>query len=181
MKKILILPLLLTIAYSTSGLTDDLEKEIKSGSYCESVIYDKFKLIEKSKHERVKFTPSQRLLEFVVSMELMCPWGTERDFNGDKKADWIGFVKIGNKYQLLAYLSTPRQYQVKTIASYSKAPSEQFIRWIQTAHLTRFTDKKLNLNSSMFALQVAEVDGLTDIYLWNGKQMEKVLSTPQLF
>lgn len=181
MKTTLTAFLLLILAYSTFSSADELENEIKSGSYCKSVIYDKFKLIEKSKHERVKFNPSGRLLEFALSMELMCPWGTERDFNGDNKADWIGFVKIDNKYQLLAYLSMVRQYQVTTIASYDKAPSEQFIRWIQTAHLSRFTDKKLNLNSSMYALQVAQVDGLTDIYLWNGKQMEKVLSTPQLF
>jgi hypothetical protein len=160
---------------------DGLEGEIKSGDYCESVIYDKFKLIEKTEHQKVKFRPSPRLLEFAVSMELMCPWGTERDYNGDKKPDWIGFVKINEKYELLAYLSTSREYQVTTISSFASLPTKKFIRWIQSAHLKRFTEKKLNISYSRYALQVADVDGLTDIYLWDGKKMAKILTTSQLF
>jgi len=155
--------------------------QIKSGSYCKDEVYNKFKLVEKTAHKRIKFNPSGELLEFVSSMELMCPWSAQRDFNGDKKKDWVGFVSIDQNYQLIAYLSGKKGYKTQVIHWSKKLPSNSFVKWVQTKQLKRFTDKKLALGQSKYALQVSAIDGMTDFYLWNGKKLDKVLTTPQMF
>lgn len=159
----------------------DLASEIKSGDFCQTKIYDHFKLVEKTEHRLLKFKPKVGLLDFAVSMELMCPWSIQRDFNGDKQKDWIGYTQIGNQYQLIAYLSGQRNYSMQLIGSYKKAPSDKFLRWIQTKNLKNFTDKTLNIGNSQYAIQIATFEGMTEIYLWDGKKLNKIIDTPQLF
>jgi len=159
----------------------DLGSQIKSGSYCKNEVYNKFKLVEKTEHKRLKFTANAKLLEFASSMELMCPWSTERDFNGDKKKDWVGFVSINDNYQLIAYLSGKKKHKIQILDQLKTQPSNRFIKWVQAKKLKRFTDKKLAIGQNKYALQVSALDGMTDFYLWDGKQLAKVLTTPQMF
>jgi len=181
MKKSLLFFLALSSLTAINCQSASLESEIRSGEYCQSEVYKKFKIIEKTNHKRLKFSPNARLMEFVVSMELMCPWEVQRDLNGDKQMDWSGYVKIGDQYQLIAYLSNRRGYTLQEITTLTKKPNNNFVRWIQTKQLKDFTDKKLALGNSKYALQVVALDGLADIYLWDGKKLNKVLTTPQIF
>jgi len=181
MKKSQILLLSSILFITQLAQSEGLEPQIKSGSYCKLEVYDKFKLIEKTNHKRLKFNPESELLELVVSMELMCPWSTQRDFNGDKKKDWVGYVSFDENYQLIAYLSGQKQHKIQILSESKQRPANSFIKWIQTKQLKRFTDKKLAVGQSKYALQVSALDGMTDFYLWDGKQLAKVLTTPQMF
>ena len=171
--------ILLLVTQQSSA--NDLASEIKSGDYCQTEIYDNFKLIEKTDHRLLNFRPKKELLDFAVSLELMCPWSIQRDLNGDKQKDWIGFTQSGDQYQLIAYLSGPRSYSMQLMGNYKTLPSNRFLRWIQTKYLKNFTDKKLNIGNSKYAIQVATFEGMTEIYLWNGKQLNKIIDTPQLY
>ncbi len=181
MNKSFLLLTALLLLLTPEAHSEGLESEIKSGDYCQQEIFDKFKLIEKTEHKRLKFKPKKRLLDFAVSMELMCPWSTERDYNGDKKKDWVGYVKLNNEYQLIAYLSGPRSYTLQVINNTTTAPSTNFVRWIQTKYLKNYTKKQLQLGNSRYALQVVDLNGDADFYLWDGKKLAKVLTTPQIF
>ncbi len=161
--------------------SEELANEIKSGQYCQSELYEQFKKTEQSNHNRLKFKPSDKLMEFVSSMELMCPWESVRDYNGDKKDDWVGFVQSGSEYQLISYMSDRQNYQLKVISSSNKLPANSFIRWLPSAQLKNFTKKSLPINNLQFALQVSDFEGMTQFYLWNGKEMKSVLETPQMF
>lgn len=185
MKKIALLTLTAAIsmtqpAHSEEGVTS-LASQIKSGNFCKKKIYDRFKLVEKTAHELLNFRPKKEMMTFIESMELMCPWSIERDFNGDKKKDWVGFVKIEDKFELLAYISNKRYYKIQLLETLPSLPETRFIRWIQTKYLKNYTDKKLHIGNSQYALQVANFEGTTDIYLWDGKELAKILTTPQLF
>jgi len=180
MKIALFLLPFLTLAFIPNAMSEGLEAEIKSGSYCEDSIFKRYKLIHKTDHQMIKFAPSKKLLEFVATMELMCPWSVQRDFNGDKREDWIGYVKSKKKYHLIAYMSGIRNYTLQAISESKELPNNNLLRWIQTKHLKTFTDKKLKIGASKYALQVSNIEGMTNIYLWNGKQLEKVITTSQI-
>jgi len=181
MKRALFLIPFLTFAFMPDAMSDGLETEIKSGNHCEDTIFKKFKLIHKTDHQMIKFAPSKKLLEFVTTMELMCPWSVQRDFNGDKRDDWIGYVKSKNKYQLIVYMSGIRNYTLQTISESTEIPNNQFMRWLQTKHLKNFTDKRLKIGASKYAVQLVDIEDMTNIYLWNGKQLEKVVTTSQIY
>jgi len=180
MKRALLLPFF-AFSFVANAVSERLESEIQSGNYCEDKVFKRFKLVDKTDHQMIKFVPSKKLLEFVASMELMCPWSVQRDFNGDKREDWIGYVKLKNKYQLIAYMSGIRNYSLQTISESKNLPSSHFLRWLQTKHLKTFTDKKLKIGASQYALQVVDIEGMANIYLWNGKQLEKVITTSQIY
>ena len=170
------------IAFSlTSANAEDLTSEITSGSYCKTEVYDRFRKVEKTQHEFLKFQPKRELMSLVEQMEIMCPWSVQRDFNGDKIEDWVGFTKNGTKVELIAYLSLGRNYSLQVINSLDKLPNNSFLRWMQTKYLKNFTNKKLNTGASQYALQVTNINDSTDISLWDGKGLSKVLTTPQMF
>ena len=181
MSKLLIASSILLFFISSQAVSDGLEKEIRSGNYCQTDIFDKYNLHNQIKATPLKFAPSEKLLEFVVQMELMCPWNVQRDFNGDKKNDWIGYVKENEKYQLVAIISGFRQYSFQIIDESTTPPSNHFVRWLQTKHLTNFTDRKLNLGVSRYALQWVNLEGINKILLWDGKKLESVIETSQIF
>ncbi len=164
-----------------SAMSQGLEAEIKSSLYCKEAIFKRIKLIHKTDHQMLKFKPSKKLLEFVTSMELMCPWSVQRDFNGDKKKDWVGYIKSNDKYHLVAYMSGIRNYSLQTISESAQLPSNNFIRWLQAKYLKNFTDKKLKIGAAKYALQLVDIEGMTNIYLWDGKQLEKVITTSQIY
>jgi len=181
MKHIKILAISLLVSFSQNSTAFDLTSEIKGGSFCKTEIFDRFKLIEKTKHSMLKFRPTAELMTFATSMELMCPWSVQRDFNGDKKDDWVGFTKIDDKFELVAYLSKGRDYTIQIIGEFDRLPTNMFLRWLQTKTIKNYTDKKLNLGASQYALMVANFEKNNDIYLWDGKKLNKILTTPQLF
>lgn len=181
MPKLLIASSILLFLISSHATSDGLEKEIRSGSYCQTEVFDKYKLLNQLKSTPLKLAPSDKLLEFVVKMELMCPWSVQRDFNGDKKDDWIGYVKLDKKYQLIAIISGFRQYSFQIIDESTSLPSNHFVRWLQTKYLANFTDKKLNIGSSRYALQWVDLEGINKIFLWDGKQLKSVIETSQIF
>ncbi len=170
-----------SLAFSLNANGEELTQEITSGQYCQSDIFKQFKKIEQTEHKRLKFKPSNKLLEFVTSMELMCPWESQRDFNGDKRDDWIGYVQLGSEYQLVAYMSGRQKYQMSVLSHSEKPPKNAFIRWLPTGQLKNFTKKKMPINNLTFALQVSNFEGMTEFYLWDGKAMKSVLTTPQMF
>lgn len=181
MHKLLISIYLLAFCFLSNALAQGLESEIRSGNYCQTDIYNRFKLLEKTEHQRLKFGSNEELLQFAVRIELMCPWSIQRDLNGDKKQDWVGYVKNGSKYQLIAYLSGARKYTLFELSHSDKPPEKNFLRWIQTKYLNRYTKKKLKIGNTKYAVQVATIGGTADIYLWDGKQLENVLTTSQIF
>lgn len=181
MKYLGILITSLSILFSQNSVAFDLGSEIKSGSFCKTEIFDRFKLIEKTKHKMLKFRPSKELMDFAISMELMCPWSVQRDFNGDKKEDWVGFTKIGEKFELIAYLSKGRNYTIQIIGKFDRLPTNRFLRWMQTRTIKNYTDKKIHLGGSQYALMLANFEKTNDIYLWDGNKLNKILTTPQLF
>ena len=181
MKKCLLSLLTAAIISSASVQSEELVAEIKSGQYCQSELFKQFKKIEQTAHQRLKFKPSDKLLDFVASMELMCPWETQRDYNGDNKPDWIGFTKYENDFQLVAYISAFRGYKLHLLSSDSKNPQNAFVKWTQTGQLKKFTDKELSIKNLKYSLQVTDVKGMTDFYLWDGNKMAKVFTTPQIF
>ena len=167
--------------FSHDAKAELLEKGIKSGNYCGSKVFKWFKQVKKTKHERIKFEPSQKLLDFAVSMELMCPWEIEKDFNGDNKPDWIGFTKLEDEYQLIAYISIQREYRLSVIETMKTLPKNTFIRPLEPVELKNFSKKKPSSNSSVISLQVSNLEKMTDIYKWNGTKMNKTLTTPQVY
>lgn len=169
------------ILMSSSLQADSLQTEIQSGQYCKSDLFKQFQKIEQSGHQRLEFQPKPKLMEFVTQMELMCPWESQRDFNGDKRLDWIGFSKLGTEYELVAYLSSGNTFKVQKIEASTTKPSNSFIRWVQTRQLSNFTKKTLPIGQLKYALQVSDLEGMTNFYLWDGKTMAKVLTTSQIF
>ena len=176
---ILIISLLVLFTYNSDAF--DLASEIRSGSYCKKEIFKRFKSIEKTQHELIKFQPKRALMTLVEQMEAMCPWSIQRDLNGDKIEDWVGFTKIGSKVELIAYLSMGRNYSLQVLKSMDNLPKDLFLRWMQTKYLKNFTSKKLNIGGIQYALQVTKLNDSTDIYLWDGKGLSKILTTPQMF
>lgn len=171
----------LSLVCINSAQSEELTAEISSGQYCQSKLFEQFKKTEQSNHKRLKFKPTDKLMQFVTSMELMCPWESQRDYNGDKKDDWIGFVQSGSEFQLVSYMSNRQSYQFKIIFSSSKPPSNSFIRWLPSSQLKNFSKKTMPVNNLSYALQVSDFDGITEFFLWDGKQMNGVLKTPQMF
>jgi len=162
-------------------LAEELVTEIKSGEYCSSELFKQFKKTEQTSHERLRLKPSNKLLEFVTSMELMCPWESQRDYNGDKMPDWIGFVKKASEYQLIAYMSNSHVYSFQVISTLQNLPKSTFIQWLPASQLSNFTKDKLPINNLSYALQVSNLEKMTNFYLWDGRKMAKVLTTPQIF
>jgi hypothetical protein len=181
MKNMILSLLPLSLISINNAQSEELTAEISSGQYCQSKLYKQFKKTEQTNHERLKFKPTDKLMQFVTSMELMCPWESQRDYNGDKKDDWIAFVQLGSEYQLVSYMSDRQSYQLKVISSSSKLPANSFIRWLPSAQLKNFTKQSIPINNLSYALQVSDFDGMTEFYLWDGKEMRSVLKTPQMF
>jgi len=177
----LILIPLLTFLISTPPALADLNSEIRGGSYCKKEIFNRFKTIEQTHHELLRFKPKRELMSLAEQMELMCPWSIQRDFNGDKIEDWVGFAKKADKFELIAYLSKGRGYSVQVLKTLDSLPNTLFLRWMQTRFLKNYTDKKLNIGSNKYALQVTKINDSTEIYLWDGKALSKILTTPQMF
>ncbi len=157
-----------------------LASEIRSGEYCRTQIFDNFKLVEKSGHEAIS-NPGGALLSYAVNAEIMCPWSMEFDLNGDGNKDWAGYVRKDGRYYLLAYLSGLRKYTLEQIDSSSKPPSNQFIGWAQVKTINKLSGKNFSQYKTKYALHVTTLGGVTDIYLWNGKKLEKVVTMPQAF
>ena len=181
MKNVILSLLPLSLIGITTVQSEELSAEIKSGQYCQSELFEQFKKTEQTNHERLRFKPSDKLMQFVTSMELMCPWESQKDYNGDKKEDWIAFVKSGSEFQLVAYMSNRQSYQLKVISRSDKLPASSFIRWLPTAQLNNFTKKTMPINNLKYSLQVSDFEGMTQFYLWDGKEMKSVLTTPQMF
>jgi len=178
----LILIPLLTFSFSTPPVfAMDLKSEIRGGSYCKKKIFNRFKTIEQTQHKLLKFQPKRELMSLVEQMEIMCPWSIQRDFNGDKIEDWVGFAKTGTKFELVAYMSKGRDYSIQVLKTLDNLPNTQFLRWMQTRFLKNYSDKKLNIGNSQYALQVTKIKDSTEIYLWDGKGLSKILTTPEMF
>jgi len=74
-----------------------------------------------------------------------------------------------------------RNYSLQVLKSMDNLPKDLFLRWMQTKYLKNFTSKKLNIGGIQYALQVTKLNDSTDIYLWDGKGLSKILTTPQMF
>jgi len=173
--------LVVFLAAISTAKANGLADEIRSGQYCKTKVFDNFKLIEKSGHKALTRKPGGKLLEYAVEAEMMCPWSVEFDLNGDGDRDWIGYVKKDSQFYLLAYLSGLRKYSLEQIASSPKPPSNQFLGKVQIKTVNKLSGKNFSQSKSKFALQVTTLQGMTDIYLWNGKKLKKVVSIPQAF
>lgn len=160
-----------------SGLAD----EIRSGEYCKTKVFNNFKLIEKSGHKALGRRPAGKLLDYAVQAEVMCPWSVEFDLNGDGEKDWAGYVSKDGQYYLLAYLSGIRKFRLEQIAISSKPPSSQFLGKVQVKTVNRLSGKHFPQSKSKFALHATTLQGMTDVYLWNGKKLEKIVTLPQAF
>jgi len=165
------------MALGNSPLGERMIEQIRSGSFCKNTVYQRFKLVEKTKHKRLRFLPSHELLTLAAENEIMCPWSIELDFNGDRRMDWIGFVKLNDDYLLLAYLSGPRDYTIEVIQQSKMPPSHLYLQWAQTRNLVNMTKKVMDISHSRYALKLSRLNASADIYLWNGKNMKLEFST----
>lgn len=179
MKKLSLILTFALLSPNSEVFAEDLSTQIRSGSYCRTEILNKFKLVEKSQHQNLTFKPTGELLEFAVQGEIMCPWSIQADLNGDNKEDWVGYLQNGKEFELIGYISGLRNYSVKVIETSQKPPSRHYLKRILTNNLSKLAGKKLNIGSIKYTLQVSTPDNLTDIYLWNGKDFDKIYSTYQ--
>ncbi|MDQ7049228.1 MAG: hypothetical protein Q9M92_06670 [Enterobacterales bacterium] len=161
----------------TSPLGQRMIEDIRSGSLCKNTVYKRFKLVEKTNHKRLRFLPSHELLVLATEKEIMCPWSLELDFNGDRRMDWIGFVKLDDDYLLLAYLSGPRDYKIEIVQQSKMPPKNFYLQWVQTRNLPNMTTKVLDTSHSRYALKLSRLNGSSDVYLWDGKKMKLIFST----
>jgi len=165
------------MSLDTSQIGQRMAEQIQSGTFCKNTLYKRFKLVEKTKHKRLRFLPSQELLLLAIENEIMCPWSVELDFNGDHRMDWIGFVKLQDDYQLLAYLSGPREYKLEVIQQSDMPPKNFYLQWLQTKNLSHMTNRVLDTSHAGYALKLSRLNGSSDIYLWDGKTMKLIFST----
>ncbi len=154
-------------AVSSFCSADILSAEIKSGKYCRTELVKRLKLVEKTAHQPLKIKPSGKLLAYAASGELMCPWGLQLDFNGDKKNDWVGYLKLADQYQLVAYTSNTRNYLLQVISSSSQPPKNSYITRQSVA---RIKNKNRNQKVGKYVLLVNDLTADSIIYAWNGKK-----------
>ncbi len=155
-----------------SPFGEKMTDQIRSGNYCKNTVYQRFKLVEKTNHKRLRFLGSHELLDLALEKEIMCPWSMELDLNADRRPDWVGFVKLEDQYQLLAYLSGPRDYAIEVLFQSKHAPVNLYLQWAQPDNLAKPNDKSLDRKPSRYAVKLSRLNGSADIYQWTGKKME---------
>ena len=144
---------------------------------CESKLFSQMKLLSKVSVALPKAEPTGDLARLVHQYEMICPWQVERDFNNDKKRDWVGFVYRDQNYQLIAYLSGNQRYTLHQLETYAKFPKYSFLKSINAKEVLQRSKNKELLKGARYSLVVHDLKSganeNSSAYTWNGKQLAK--------
>lgn len=128
---------------------------------CQSNLIKKLKRFDKSNIQIPKKQHKGNLKQYAEKVEMLCPWQIERDVNGDEIKDWIGIIGKDKKYQLIAYLSGNKKFDLQVLREYQFFPEQTYIELVGKKTIERETGRKYNSKSNY---------GIAEIFINHGSR-----------
>lgn len=149
------------------SLTTSLSLSLQAEQFpiCRSDLIKQMKRFEKTEFTVPRKIPSGNLRDYALKMEILCPWQIEADINGDKQLDWAGIIYRNNQFELVAYLSTNRKFQLQVLHTYQFFPEQSYLKLMRNNSDTRKKLKRYDL------VEVA-INDTSRVYRFKGATMK---------
>ncbi|MET1253545.1 hypothetical protein [Aliikangiella maris] len=148
----------------------------QENSYCQSKLFEQLRVTSTETVKTPQRKPTGILKDYVDRYEYICPWQLEKDFNGDGKNDWAGFVYRNDQYELIVYLSNELRYTTKQIKTYRAFPKRTFLRVLDSSRLDSLTNNQTIKYQFDNALEVHELSGKSNVYAWINNDFKIIYS-----